>query len=696
MSHRALLITIALLATSLAAAQELTFLQVSDLHVPHAIAETRETLAALPTGPVEIPAWGITTSAPVFVLSTGDLNEFGGGRGWWEQYTELWSSIPLPVYQTAGNHDNTWRCLRPRLRELHGSPFYAFEHSGIKLIGWDTASPQDPRPSIAQEGISWLAEELQRTPPEQPVVLFCHHPLDGREFAGAYDRERLLDLLRTRNVILALVGHGHGIRAWQYEGLDMAMGGSTYGDRRGHAIVSIRDGILRVGYRYLNGEFADLLTKPIPPRSPFMQIAVTPPDGTGFSPGEPLRWRVQTHAAPTAARWTLDGDRSGDLTASEGGWLVELDPVTVEPGDHTLRVDLTAADGLVSSRTVSFFRNGGPFDVAWRRQLRGSCQGAPLVLGNRLFVGDNSGALSILSASDGSLLGSVQTDGEVRSAPVATADGATVIFGSADGILRAIDLTGAERWRYDARSAIYGAPLIADGRVYAGTAEGELAALDAATGTLAWRSQAAEYAFEQAATIGDGALFAGSWDRNAYALEAATGALRWRGPSAGSDREGFVAWYYSPADSPPAFAGGNVFFADRAYRLTVFDAQTGERRLDEAKCSAVAQAADGASVYVRHSDGRVSRRAADGSALWTAEVPTGSLATQPIEAHGVVWVISDRGTLSALDAATGALLAQQRVTADLFTYAAPAFDGERGFIADMSGRVTCLTPTWQP
>ena len=96
MSHRALLITIALLAASLAGAQELTFLQVSDLHVPHAIAETRETLAALPTGPVEVSAWGITTSAPAFVLSTGDLNEFGGGRGWWEQYTDLWSAIPLP------------------------------------------------------------------------------------------------------------------------------------------------------------------------------------------------------------------------------------------------------------------------------------------------------------------------------------------------------------------------------------------------------------------------------------------------------------------------------------------------------------------------------------------------------------------------------------------------------------------------
>ena len=179
------------------------------------------------------------------------------------------------------------------------------------------------------------------------------------------------------------------------------------------------------------------------------------------------------------------------------------------------------------------------------------------------------------------------------------------------------------------------------------------------------------------------------------AFDAATGELRWRAPSAGSDREGFVAWYYSPADSPPAFAGGNVFFADRAYRLTVFDAQTGERRVDEEKCAAVAQAADGASVYLRHSDGRVSRRAADGSVLWTAEVPTGSLATQPVEARGIVWVISDRGTLSALDAATGSLFGQERVTADLFAFAAPAFDGEHVYIADMSGRVTCLTPTWE-
>jgi outer membrane protein assembly factor BamB len=168
--------------------------------------------------------------------------------------------------------------------------------------------------------------------------------------------------------------------------------------------------------------------------------------------------------------------------------------------------------------------------------------------------------------------------------------------------------------------------------------------------------------------------------------------LRWRQPSAGSDREGFVARYYSPADSPPAFCGGSVFFADRAYQLTVFDAETGERLLAEEKSVAVAPSAGGDAVYVRHTDGRVSKRGADGSVLWMAEVPTGAVATPPIEAHGLVWVISDRGMLSALNAADGEVIGQQRVTPDLFAYAGPAFDGERVYVGDMAGNVTCLQP----
>lgn len=692
---RVLMIIAALALASLVYTfEDVTLLHVTDLHVPHALAQTRETLAALPFGePIELQPYGVTVPAPGLVLSTGDLNEFSGGSGWWEQYLNLWADCPVPVYHQLGNHDNTWRCARPKLRDLHGSAFYAFERAGIKFIGWDTATPQDPRPSIAEEGVRWLEGELDATPADQPIVFFCHHAPDGREFAGAYDRARLLDLLQTRNVALVLVGHGHSARAWRVEGLDVVMGGSTFGARPGFGIVSVMDGVLRVCHRYVDdtGETVALLEKPLPERSAFLPVAITPADGTVFEPETALRWTVTAEGAAARGTWTLDGDTSGTLRRAGGAWVALLDRESVQPGAHTLRAELADTQGRVTGRTVSFYVNGGTFDVQWRENLGGSCQSAPLVAGGRVFVGDNSGALTILSATDGAHLGSVETAGEVRSGPVMSTDGQTIVFGSADGIMRAISPEGEERWSFDAESAIYGGATIADGRVIFGTADGEVIALEAAAGACAWRSQAAEYAIEQAPCAGDGMVFAGSWDRHAYALDAATGAVRWRRPSAGSDREGFVAWYYSPADCPPVFAGENVFFADRAYRLTVFDGRTGGRVLDEEKCVAVGPSADARFVYARHTDGRVSKRGADGEVVWSAEAPTGAVATPPVEAHGVVWVISDRGVLSALDAETGRVLAQQRVTPELFAFAAPAFDGERVYIADMSGRVTCLS-----
>jgi hypothetical protein len=51
--------------------------------------------------------------------------------------------------------------------------------------------------------------------------------------------------------------------------------------------------------------------------------------------------------------------------------------------------------------------------------------------------------------------------------------------------------------------------------------------------------------------------------------------------------------------------------------------------------------------------------------------------------------------LTVLDATAGEIVARQRVTPSLFSFAAPAFDGERIYIADMAGRLTCLAPRWE-
>jgi outer membrane protein assembly factor BamB len=177
-----------------------------------------------------------------------------------------------------------------------------------------------------------------------------------------------------------------------------------------------------------------------------------------------------------------------------------------------------------------------------------------------------------------------------------------------------------------------------------------------------------------------------------YAFDLRDGSLRWRVPSRGSDREGGVARYFSPADCGPAFAGDRLFVADRAYYLSILDARTGERVHEEGRSVAVSPSPDGHFVYVRHTDHRVTKRRPDGSIVWEAKVPTGYLATPPIEASGHVWVLSSLGTLSALDAETGEVRAQYQAFPRLYAFSAPASDGERVYVVDMGGNVLALEP----
>ncbi|MFQ6130623.1 MAG: PQQ-binding-like beta-propeller repeat protein [Armatimonadota bacterium] len=679
---------------------DFTFLHLSDCHFPHAAAQTRETLASLPLSQrIRLAPYEVTVPPPSFAIVTGDLTEFGGGSGWWEGYLGLWQGLPFPVYHQLGNHDNTWDCGRPRLRRLHGAPFYAFEQFGAKFIGWDSATPQDPRPSVATEGLLWLRSELERTAPDQPIFFFCHHPPGGREFAGAYERARLLDLLRTRNVALLLVGHGHQARAWQVDGFDAVMGGSTFGAKPGCNVVSVQDDVLRVCHQHVAPEpqMVPLLEKPLPQGSPFLQVtSLSPPDGTVLGPAEPLEWtlRLEPPKAVRAARWMVGGEETGDLIREGDVWRAQLPREAVRPGANTIRFELTDAQERVTSRTMAFWLDGGQFRIAWKRQLSGSCQSTPTVADGRLFIGANDGCLYAYEAASGRLLWRFTTGGEVRSQPAVDQAGRLIYFGSADGSVYAVTRDGEPAWRSDVGSPVYASPLLAQGMVVCGTSGGDVVALDGETGGLLWRSEAPEYAIESGFAVGEGAVYAGAWDRFVYALGLANGALRWRVPSRGSDREGTVARYYSPADCAPAVAGRNLFVADRAYYLTILDALTGERLLTEQRCAAASGSAEGRFVYVRHTDNRVSKRLPDGSVVWEAQAPTGFIATPPVAAHGSVWMLSTLGTLCALDDETGRLAAQYKAFPDVYAFAAPACDGQRVYVADMAGHLLALAPTW--
>ena len=65
-----------------------------------------------------------------------------------------------------------------------------------------------------------------------------------------------------------------------------------------------------------------------------------------------------------------------------------------------------------------------------------------------------------------------------------------VYFGSTDGNLYAVNAdSGALRWKFDAKSRIPSSPAVAEKVVYFGAYDGNFYAVDAATGTLKWKFQ---------------------------------------------------------------------------------------------------------------------------------------------------------------------------------------------------------------
>ena len=138
--------------------------------------------------------------------------------------------------------------------------------------------------------------------------------------------------------------------------------------------------------------------------------------------------------------------------------------------------------------------------------------------------------------------------------------------------------------------------------------------------------------------------------------------------------------------------GERLFVADRAYKLTMLDALTGERLGMIEKCVAVGASPDGQSAYVRHTDNRVSKLDAEGGVVWTTEAPTGAIPAAPVCAYGRVLVASNLGVVSMLDAESGALLWSYCAFRDSFVFGSPAYDGRHVYVVDAAGRLVVLQP----
>jgi outer membrane protein assembly factor BamB len=672
---------------------DFTFIQASDVHAP--MPQSKASLSRVAgLGEIDFAPFGLKVPKPSFAIVTGDLNEFGGGSGWWEQYLSYWKGCGIPVHHALGNHDNTWHANIKPLRDLGQAPYYSFDEHGCHFVCLLTATPQDPRPSVGEEEILWLQKDLEKISTSTPVFVFFHHPLPGSEFASRYDYDRLLDVLHPYNTVLLMAGHSHGHVHRMVEGIDQTTGGSTFGPNAGFAVISLKDGVLREAYWKADQPAADLklLEKTIPAQSSYPRVEIRSPafrasGGTTLS----VSARLSGPVAAEKATYTIDDEMEGELKLSGQAptWTASgsADLSKLLPGAHYLRVDFSKGSEHYTRSTEFFFESESQ-PTAWRGYLAASSKVTPAIADGVVYVGANDGKLRAFNARTGKELWSVDTGAEILAQPLVA--GGKVYSANGLGLVSASTTAGKKVWSFTAGDAVYSSPVLAEGKVIFGCNNGWLYAVDAATGALAWVNKDGTYSIESKPFVWNGKVYYGAWDQFIRCVNAKDGKLVWQQLGEGSRVAKGAKRYYSPADAMPVVAEGKLVIADRNMMVSILNAETGEPAGSLKGVSATGLSEDGKFVYLRKLNGQLAKIDSSGKELWSARAHLGAIPTAPTEKAGVVYVCSGKGTVSALAADSGKLLWEYQASPQLFVMCSVACDGANAYLTAFDGSLTAI------
>ncbi len=316
--------------------------------------------------------------------------------------------------------------------------------------------------------------------------------------------------------------------------------------------------------------------------------------------------------------------------------------------------------------------------VKWKFKTAGAIVSTPAVSGGTVYFGSSDHQVYALDERSGTLRWKFATRGRIASSP-AVADG-RVYFGSFDSNFYALDAaSGALLWKFategerrfsgrhlhgaepaaeimpDPFDVFLSSPAVAGGRVYFGSGDGSVYALDAATGTVSWKFHTGNVVHASPA-IANGTLYVGSWDSYFYALDAASGRERWRFKTGEDPAINNQVGVQSSA----VVADGVVYFGCRDSHLYALDAATGARRwaFSSGDSWVISSPAvrDG-KVYLATSDSALVQAldARTGTSIFSLDFKHWPFFSSPTLAGNFLYIGSHQGKLLAIDLATGKL-----------------------------------------
>jgi outer membrane protein assembly factor BamB len=312
--------------------------------------------------------------------------------------------------------------------------------------------------------------------------------------------------------------------------------------------------------------------------------------------------------------------------------------------------------------------------VKWQFHAAGQVISSPAVVGKTVYVGSTDGNLYAVDRETGTQKWKFEAKSRITSSP-AVSDG-LVYFGAYDGVFFAVDAsTGQLKWKFqtggerrfsarhlhgsqpaaetapDPWDCYLSSPVVSKGAVYFGSGDGNVYALNAASGALKWKFKTGDVVHASPA-IADGAMFIGSWDSYFYAIDATTGNERWRFRT-GEDPD---IHNQVGIQSSAAVMDGTVYFGCRDSHLYALDTRTGQKKWafpTKGSWVITSPAVRNGKVYFATSDSGLFYEldAKTGSVVFSLTFQGWPTFSSPAIAGDFLYAGSTAGTLKAVDLA---------------------------------------------
>ncbi|CAN5854641.1 metallophosphoesterase [soil metagenome] len=253
---------------------DVTFLVVSDTHFGFGgMPAAHEVLIPKLKGIAGRPfptAVGGSVAPPRGLLVTGDLTEWGDADQW-EPFARTYGrdggadgQLRIPFFEVVGNHDKVHGpFVEQQVMARHGgNRFYSWDWGDVHLVALGDAPDE--------QGLDFLARDLEHVARDVPVVLYFHLALAGpwstdNWFAEGTLKDRLARIAEQWNVIAIFHGHHHATGHYVWRGVDVFKPGAVKDGAHTFAVVHVTDDRMSVvSYDWDRDAWAGVFDKRLP------------------------------------------------------------------------------------------------------------------------------------------------------------------------------------------------------------------------------------------------------------------------------------------------------------------------------------------------------------------------------------------------------------------------------------------------